>query len=420
MNAEILTVGDELLLGQVLNTNQAYIAEKLLSVGIVVKRMTTVGDNEDDILTAFHNAWQSYDVVVVTGGLGPTHDDITRACVCRFFQTDLILNEEVLSHIKEFFACRHQPLTPMNEDQARVPRGCTVLHNRLGTAPGYFFEREKKYFIVMPGVPFEMKAIMESSVIPFFETHHTGNVIRYRTLKTTGIPESFLAERIGDTRKLFAPHTGVTLAYLPSPLGVRLRITAQGSTEDDVQKKLSDVEAKLRRIVEPYLYGVDSEEMEDIVGKLLKQNNDTLAVAESCTGGLILHRITNVPGSSEYLDRGYISYSNTAKHVELGVPTDLIHRYGAVSREVAEAMAYGARTKAGTTIGLSVTGIAGPTGGSPEKPVGLVWIGYSDIRETVAYRYFFSGERIHIKERAAQAALEIVRRKLLKIPVEGQ
>ena len=267
----------------------------------------------------------------------------------------------------------------------------------------------------MPGVPYEMKAMMDDFILPFFEKHKTGLVIRHKTLKTTGIAESFLAEQIGVVHNLFSPNSGVTLAFLPSSLGVRLRITAKANSVDEVENKIRDVETKLRNKIEKYIYATDEKELEYTIGELLSKRKSTIAIAESCTGGLIADRITNVSGSSDYFERGIITYSNKSKTDELGVSSLIINQYGAVSREVAEAMALGIRTTSNTDIGISTTGIAGPTGGSPKKPVGLVWIGYSDINETFAIQFIFNGERRIVKERAAQAALELVRRKLLKI-----
>jgi len=416
MKAEIISIGDELLIGQVINSNQAYIAEKLNSVGIFGDKMTTVGDDEGEIFSAFQKAYASHDVITVTGGLGPTHDDITRSVVCKFFQTDSIINEEALENVKRVFTRLKSVPRKINEDQALVPRGCVVIQNRLGTAPGYFFERDKKYFIVMPGVPYEMKAMMDDFVLPFFMKQTTGLVIRHRTLKTTGIAESFLAEHIGDVHQLFSPDSGLTLAFLPSSLGVRLRITAKAKSADEAEKKIQDVETKLRGKVEKFIYAAGEEELESTVGSLLKDRRLRIALAESCTGGLIANRITDISGSSEYFERGIITYSNESKIDELGVPSELISSHGAVSREVAEAMALGIRTVSGADIGISTTGIAGPTGGSQEKPVGLVWIGYSDNDETIALQFNFGGGRRIIKERAAQAALELLRRKILKIP----
>ncbi|MBI4429590.1 MAG: competence/damage-inducible protein A [Ignavibacteriales bacterium] len=415
MKAEIISIGDELLIGQVVNTNQAYIAEKLNGVGIVVDRMTTVGDDEPSILQTFESAVTTHDVVVVTGGLGPTHDDITRTAVCTFFKTDLILNEEALKNVREIFTRRNLPITKLNEEQALVPRGSTVMQNRFGTAPGHFFENEKKFFIVMPGVPAEMKGMMEGFVIPYFEKKPSGMFVRHRTLKTTGIAESHLAEQIGDVHLLFEPDSGTTLAFLPSPLGVRLRVTVRGKNLALVEETIRQVEMKLRSKAQKYIYAADDEDLEHVVGRLLAERKMTIAVAESCTGGLIADRITDVAGSSSYFERAMTAYSNESKIAELGIPVFFIEKFGAVSREVAEAMAFGVRKKSNTDIGLSTTGIAGPTGGSAEKPVGLVWIGYSDKNETIALRFNFLNDRRRVKERTAQAALEIVRRKLLKI-----
>ncbi|MGD1045906.1 MAG: competence/damage-inducible protein A [Bacteroidota bacterium] len=415
MKAEILSIGDELLIGQVINSNQAYIAEKLNSVGIFGDKMTTIGDDENKILSAFEKAYASHDVITVTGGLGPTHDDITRIVVCKFFHTDSIMNNEALENVKRIFARRKSIPRKINEDQALVPRSCSVIQNRLGTAPGYFFEQDGKYFIVMPGVPYEMKAMMDDFVLPFFEKHNTGLIIRHKTLKTTGIAESFLAEQIGDVHKIFSPDSGITLAFLPSSLGVRLRITAKANSIEETENRILDVETKLRSKIEKFIYAAGEEELEDTIGKLLSERKLTLAIAESCTGGLIADRITNVSGSSNYFERGIITYSNKSKIDELDVPSELIDQHGAVSREVAEAMALGIRTKSNTDISLSTTGIAGPTGSSAEKPIGLVWIGYSDKDKTFALQFNFGGERRIIKERAAQAALDLLRRKILKI-----
>ena len=415
MTSAILSIGDELLIGQVINTNQAYIAEKLNSVGVTVERMITVGDKQEEILRSFVETFSHFDIVTVTGGLGPTHDDVTRSAVCAFFKTDLIVNEEALEHIRRLSEKRGIALIKMNEDQALVPRSCTVVQNARGTAPGYFFDRDGKFFVVMPGVPFEMKGMMEEFVVPFLAKRGTGAVIRHRTLKTTGIPESLLAHHIGDVDRLFDRDANITLAYLPSPMGVRLRISAKGETGGEVETRIKEVETRLREKAGKYIYGIDEEELEHVVGKMLTERKLTLAVAESCTGGLITDRMTDVPGSSQYFERGAVSYSNDSKHTDLGVPLSLLRQHGAVSKEVAEAMAFGIRVTANVDIGISTTGIAGPTGGSPDKPVGLVWIGYSDRNQTIALRFSLGEDRRRIKERAAQAALELVRRKLLKL-----
>jgi nicotinamide-nucleotide amidase len=415
VTAEIITIGDELLIGQVINTNQAYIAEKLNSIGIYSDLMTTIGDNEEEIIAAFEKALASHDVVIATGGLGPTHDDVTRSAVCRFFKTDLIMNEEALENVRNIFTRRKTEPKKINENQALVPRGCTVVQNRLGTAPGYIFEREGRILAVMPGVPFEMKAMLDETVLLFLSERKTGSVIRHLTLKTTGIAESFLAEQIGDANKIIQPGSGASLAFLPNPFGVRLRITVRAGSTGEADRTLSGIEETIRRKAGKYIYASGETELEEVVGKLLKENKLTVAVAESCTGGLIADRITNIPGSSDYFERGAVVYSNRSKIYELGVPSDLIKDHGAVSSEVAESMAFCIRKKSNADIGISTTGIAGPTGGTEQKPNGLVWIGYSDGKETLAAHFIFIGDRRIVKERASQAALEILRRKILKI-----
>jgi nicotinamide-nucleotide amidase len=423
MTCEIITIGDELLIGQVINSNQAFIAEQLNSVGINTERMTTVGDNAEHIFDAFTQAFEQHDVVCVTGGLGPTHDDITKTIVCKFFNDELVRSDEVLSSIMSLAQKRNITLIQSNLDQALVPKTCTVIPNKNGTAPGMMFERtrqkgngkSKKYFFVMPGVPFEMKAMVEDWIIPFFKNRSDGLIIKHRTLKTTGIGESMLAYELGDVENILGSDGKATLAFLPNPMGTKLRITVKDNDSNAVERRLNAIEHALRVKAEKYIYASDEKELEDVVGILLREKHLTLSIAESCTGGMIAHRITNVPGASEYFMRGFVTYSNVSKVEELGVKTQLIEIHGAVSKEVAEAMAQGAREISKTDIAISCTGIAGPTGGTPEKPVGLCYIGYSDKSTTFALKFNFGDHRIRFKERASQAALELLRRKLLKI-----
>lgn len=414
MTAEIVTIGDELLIGQVVNTNQAYIAQRLNEVGIIVRGMATVGDSREAIIGALEEAFARNDVVIVTGGLGPTHDDITRAAVCAVFKTDLVFHPPALENIQRLFDRRGIPLTRINRDQAMVPRGCEVIPNLLGTAPGYLFHRHGRSMAVLPGVPYEMQAMMRETVAPFLEKMNPGQVVRHRTIKTTGIAESLLAEHLGDIETLVPSTESLTLAFLPSPTGVRLRITAVAPDGATAQRRIAATEERIRAKASKYIYGVDDEELEQVVGVLLQERGWTLVVAESCTGGLILDRLTNVPGSSTYVERGYVTYSNEAKVRDLQVPASLIEKHGAVSEEVARAMAEGARKAAGTTVGLSTTGIAGPTGATPEKPVGLVYVGYADAKGSLAVRFMFGEGRRQVKERTAQAALELLRKKILK------
>jgi nicotinamide-nucleotide amidase len=415
VTAEIVTIGDELLIGQVTNTNEAEVAEALQDVGIPVARMTTVGDNLEQILAAFRRAMDEHELIITTGGLGPTHDDVTRAAVCALFETDLVEDPEALRNVERILAGRGLDLLPLNRAQALVPRGCTVIQNPLGTAPGFLFERGGRFFITLPGVPFEMRAMMESYVIPFLQERSRGSVVRHRTIRTTGIAESLLAHRLGPVEEITGTGGDVTLAFLPGPRGVRLRLTARCATAAEAEARIRKAEQAVLAKAGPVVYGFEQEELEEIVGRLLRERGWTIAVAESCTGGLVMDRLTDVPGSSRYVERGYVVYSNEAKIRELGVPEEVLRRNGAVSRETAEAMAFGARTKSNADVGLSTTGIAGPSGGTTEKPVGLVWIGYSDRDGTAAFRFQFGNDRRRIKERSSQAALDIVRRKLLKL-----
>lgn len=412
MNAEILTIGDELLIGQVVNTNQAFIAEQLTLIGIEITRMTTVGDQHDAITDAFANAWKNSDVVIVTGGLGPTCDDITKKALCEFFDTDMVTNPDVRTHIEQLLRSRGIPWTPAAEEQTLVPRNARVLPNDLGTAPGFLFEEGNRYAFVLPGVPYEMKEIVTASIIPFLSSRVKGSHVSHLTLRTTGITESQLVQQLGNIDEILG---NARLAFLPSPTGVRLRITARGPTRQEADFQVRAVDEGIRARIQKHVYGTGDEELEEVLGRILTERHLTLAVAESCTGGLIANRITNVGGSSRYFERGLIAYSNEAKTQLLGVPKELIEVHGAVSKEVAISMALGIRRIAGTAIGISTTGIAGPTGGTPEKPVGLVWIGYADGDGSMAMKSNFGNQRLRVKERAAQAALELVRRRVLGV-----
>jgi nicotinamide-nucleotide amidase len=412
MDAEIITIGDELLIGQVINTNQAYIAEQLNGVGISIRRMTTVGDNLGTILQACEQAWNSNDIVLATGGLGPTHDDITKTALCRFFATDLVPNASVRERIEQLMHSRGMRWSAAAEEQTLVPRAATLFLNPVGTAPGMLFRQAGRILLAMPGVPYEMKEIMRQHVVPYLRELQSGVAIVHRTLRTTGIAESALSSRLGNLDDLLR---GASLAFLPSPRGVRLRVTVIDASSGSAEERADAIEQKIREKVGTYVYAAGEVELEETIGALLREHRQTIATAESCTGGLVADRITNVSGSSSYFERGVITYSNRSKTELLGVPEELLQASGAVSREVAEAMAAGIRRMAGTDIGVSTTGIAGPTGGSREKPVGLVWIGYADAHSTDAVRFQFGDERMRVKERASQAALELVRRKILQL-----
>jgi len=412
MKAVIISIGDEILIGQVVNTNAAFISEKLNSIGIEIIKIITVGDVEEEIINSFQEHYGKADIIIVTGGLGPTHDDVTRKAVCKFFNVKLVQSNEVRKYVKSFLQKRNRHWSKAAEDQTYIPEGAQVIPNKYGTAAGEFFSRNGKYFIVMPGVPYEMESMVEDFIIPYFKDKIKKNFILHRTLMTTGIPESVLSSKLGDINKILK---GEKLAFLPSPSGVRLRITVKGLNKKECKKKIEQIEKNIRSKIQSYIYGVDDEQLEEIVGKLLTSRKLKIAVAESCTGGLIANKITNVPGSSVYFDRGLVTYSNKSKIQLLNVAENMIKKHGAVSKEVAKAMAQNIRQLANVDIGISTTGIAGPTGATPNKPIGLVWIGYSDKNETRAIKFYFGDNRLRVKERAAQAAMDLIRRKILKI-----
>ncbi len=412
MKSIIITIGDELLIGQVVNTNASFIAEQLNSVGVEVSLMLSIADDEQEILTTLQEAYQKFDVIIVTGGLGPTHDDVTRSAVCKLFNTELVASEEARTYVEQFLRRHQRPWSEAAENQVLIPRGATVIPNTHGTAPGEFFEQENHYIFVMPGVPYEMQSMIDNFVIPYFKNKRTDRVILHRTLNTTGIPESQLALRLGSLDELLGD---AKLAFLPSLTGVRLRISLIGTDLALCESRMKQIELQIRIKAGKYIFGVENETLEESVGKLLTERKLKISVAESCTGGMIAHRITNVPGSSKYFERGVVVYSNESKTDLLHVSPEMLAQHGAVSGVVAEAMARGIRTVSSTNIGISTTGIAGPSGGTEEKPVGLVWIGYSDINETIALKFQMGESRTRIKERASQAALDIVRKKILKI-----
>ena len=412
MRALLITIGDELLIGQVLNSNAAFIARALNSIGIEIHRVLTIGDNLDDIVTSIEEGMSGYFLTIITGGLGPTHDDITKKALCKYFRTELVPNDEARENVKRYLQLRNAPWTDAAEEQSRIPAGATIIPNLRGTASGLLFERGGNHCIVMPGVPHEMEAMTANWVLPAFAPKATGMVILHRTLKTTGIAESILAEKIGDPGSFLE---GASLAYLPSASGVRLRITVSETDAAAAGMLVHRIESHIRSRAGRYIYGTDEEELEEILGKLLTARKLRIAVAESCTGGLVADKITNVPGSSVYFQCGVIAYSNRSKTELLGVPEEFLAAHGAVSKEVAEAMAEGIRKSGHADIGISTTGIAGPTGGTPEKPEGLVWIGYADGTGTVAVRFLFGTGRILVKERASQAAVDLVRKKILNL-----
>jgi nicotinamide-nucleotide amidase len=414
MKAHIITIGDEILLGNTINTNAAYIGEQLFEVNIPVTKTSVVGDDNPSILNELKTASQTADLILVTGGLGPTHDDVTRKSIIDFFETELVESQEVFDDINSLFKKRNREVTSVNVDQAKVPKIAEIIRNQLGTAPGYWIEKNEKIYVVMPGVPYEMETMMESTVIPRLKEKlgDDQKIFRKKILLTTGIPESTLYERLGNMDELLQ---GAKLAFLPNLFGVKLRLSVEGENEEELKNKLIEVEQRIRSKAGRFIYSSGDDQLEAVIGKLLLEREFKIATAESCTGGLIGNMLTNVSGSSRYFERGVICYSNAAKVEILKVNEDVLTEHGAVSMEVAMQMAEGVKSTSGADVGLATTGIMGPTGASANKPVGLVYIGYCDEKVCTAKKYQFGDDRLLNKQRTAQAALDFVRRQLLGI-----
>ena len=397
------------MMGQLLDSNAAYIADRLLRIGVLPRWLTTVGDEETSIETAFKTAWDRADVVIATGGLGPTHDDRTKPVLTRFFQTRLTFREDLFDQIRGRFKHRRLGMPAINREQALFPDGAQPIDNHYGTAPGIRFERNGKLFFALPGVPQEMKAMLQQGVIPQLKGKGVRVQMAFRTLRTSGISESALFERLGPLKEI---EETVGIAFLPDPAGVDIRITAQGIDEGECRLRVGKAEDWLRSRIGKYIWGTDGETIEAVVGRALREKGLKIAVAESCTGGLIANRFTDVPGSSDYFERGVVAYSNRAKTELLDVPERMIQDHGAVSAEVARAMAAGVRDKAGADVGVSATGIAGPSGGTPEKPVGLVYIGYADKDGSDYRKFIFRNDRLTHKAQTAQAVFYLLWEKL--------
>ncbi len=410
LRVEIISIGDELLIGHTVNTNAAWMGEQLFKSGIQVSWISDVGDEAGAIRTALERAEERAEVVLVTGGLGPTHDDITREVVCDYFATGLRLDHDLLLEIERLFSRRGIPMARINENQAMVPGGARLITNHHGTAPGYVFERGNRRFYFMPGVPFEMKAMMTGVILPELALLKSDQVILHQMLSTIGIAESALFEKIGDIQAIEAL---AHVAFLPAPSGIRIRLTVYDHDDARARERLRQATALIRQNIEPYVYADRDIPLEEALAECLVRAQKSIAVAESCTGGLIAHKFTNIPGSSRFFERGVVAYSNAAKQEILGVAEALIAEHGAVSAAVAQAMAQGIRRIARSDFGLATTGIAGPDGGSAEKPVGLVYVACADARRCVVHeRHLFANERLVNKERFAYAALNLLRKQM--------
>lgn len=411
MRIEIISIGDELLIGQTINTNAAWMGRKLLGIGVHVNWVTTVGDSREELLLALRIAESRSDVILMSGGLGPTHDDVTKKVACEYFDASLALNKDVLKQVRERFHRRGYKMAAINEEQALVPDKAEIMKNDLGTAPGLIFTHNNATCYIMPGVPREMQGMMLRHVLPRLEAQTGGKAIRVKSLMTTGVPESTLFERLDNLNEI---QKLARVAFLPNLFGVKIRLMAIAESAHDAETRLNEAEKRVRQKIGADIFADEDINLEEAVANLLIQRKQTLAVAESCTGGLVANLLTNIPGSSAFFDRGLVTYSNAAKMELLGVPRSTLDRHGAVSAETAQAMAKGVRRMAGTDYGVSITGIAGPGGGSLEKPVGLVYVACCDKEETVWEKHTFANDRSGNKERSAQAALNLLRRQMLK------
>ena len=407
MKATIITIGDEILIGQIVDTNSVSIARHLNAAGIVVREKLSIGDDRRQIIEAVERAMKGSEVTILTGGLGPTKDDITKKTLAELFHSEMRYDQQVAAHVEKMLTGRGIEFNDLNRSQALVPTVCTVLFNAHGTAPGMWFERNGHVVVSLPGVPYEMEHLMQDEVMPRLKAHFSLRQIVHRTMITAGLPESMLAKRI-EAWENALPHY-LKLAYLPNPGAVRLRLSAYEVEGESVAREIDRQFEALRKIIPHNVIGFETASMQELVHGLLTERKQTLATAESCTGGSIAVRFTALPGASAYFRCGVVAYSNEAKADILGVRADDITRYGAVSEQVARQMAEGARRVAGADYAIATTGIAGPTGGSEEKPVGTVWIAVATPERTVAQLRQCCSDRGQIIDRASAFAIGLLR-----------
>jgi len=412
MNAEIIAVGDEILLGHVIETNSAFIARHLTGLGFSVRFKSVVGDNVEAMEEAFRLAWKRSQVIIVTGGLGPTDDDLTKRAIVKVFKRNLILHDDILETLRARFARRGLEMPALSQNQALLPQGATFFPNRIGSAVGICIAEQGRVFIALPGVPVEMQQIMTDEVVPYLAKLHVGQAIAIVTLRTTGIGESQLSELIASGLKL---EPGVKLAYLPHFGAVDLRVVAAAPQAVEAEARAERLVRHIEKSVGNYIFGRDEDTLAGVVGRLLKDNDKTLAVAESCTAGMLGMAITDVPGASAYFIGGLQAYANEVKTAQLGVSEQILSEHGAVSEECAVAMAAGCRKLFGSDYALSITGIAGPDGGTDEKPVGTTYIGLASAHAAYARHFRLGTERQINRTRAVNTALELLRREILDI-----
>lgn len=417
MNVEIINIGDELLIGQVINTNAAWMAEHLNLAGFFVKQVSVIRDDRNHILEALHEAEQRAAVVLISGGIGPTRDDITKHTLCEYFNTTLVFSEEAYRDVEALFSRRGYKVTELNRQQAELPASCISIPNACGTARGMWFEKQripagKSVFVAMPGVPFEMKTMMTDHVIPRLKEAFNTPHIFHRTVLTQGIGESFLAAKIEHWENELPGH--IRLAYLPQPGIVRLRLTGTGEDAARLRDETGEQVKKLEALIPEHIFGHDDETLEQIIGALLTERKATLATVESCTGGYIAHLITSVPGSSACFKGSVVAYANEIKELIAGVQPETLRQYGAVSKAVVEEMAIGIQQKFNVDYVIATSGIAGPDGGTPEKPVGTTWIAIASPNDVESALFSFGDSRDRNIRRAALQALNMLRKKIIE------
>ena len=412
MFAEIITIGDEILIGQVIDTNSAWIAQELNLIGFRVKQITSVSDDKEHITESLKNAQQRADLIILTGGLGPTRDDKTKGALCEFFNSHLYFSEDAFKNIERIFNARGLKITAENHKQAELPEACIPLINYEGTAFGMWFEGNQKVTVSLPGVPYEMKHLMTNEVIPRILKKFKTPCVINKTVITQGIGESVLAEAIEKWEDDLPEF--IRLAYLPSPGSVKLRLSAVGENDSELNFIINQQLASLKKLISHWIVGYDEDTLEKIIGQLLSSNNKSVSTAESCTGGYISQLITSVPGSSVYYTGSIIAYADSIKIEELGIDEKIIEEHGAVSKEVSEKMASSCRIKFKTHYSIGVTGIAGPTGGSLGKPVGTVWIAIASPDRIISKQFLFGQNRGRNIIETGLTALNMLRKEILK------
>jgi len=412
MKADIIAIGDEILIGQITDTNSGFMAKHLNDIGVEVRQITAISDGKEHIIHALEEGLSYSDVVLITGGLGPTNDDITKYILAEYFNTELVHNEDVLDNIKELFKGRNIKMNKQNLSQASVPESCQILMNKRGTAPGMMFKHGNKMVFSMPGVPFEMQAIFEEQILSIIHNSNGDSIVVNKTVLVYNVPEAMLAEMLEEWEANLPSNFG--LAYLPSPGLVKLRITAKGKDRDVLTKSIDEEISKLSTIVPQEVADISSETIQNRVNKIAIENNLTISTAESCTGGFLAHLITSVAGSSACFNGSVIAYSNEVKEQLLKVNATDIDTHGAVSQTVVEQMANGVRKSIGTDYGVATSGIAGPDGGTDEKPVGTVWIAVASANRTISKCFCFSKNRERNIEKSASMALDMLYKEIMQ------